>query len=668
MGIGILICGGVAAGLSVRERVRAVRAETGYGEFAATNKLGAAYAKWKTAHEQSGGDRGVVMTLGWSKGLSDEYSTANGVIKLNLVDGEASATVSGLDAASAELWLVDNQEGADMSVAPEKGDKFLHLGTLAPRAGDASTLELHVKPGKALQRFEVDLVAVTRAGTTPVESKLLYGSAPLYQRLYTQNRMAQETRRSWNPIDWFVRPAHAVSFDAVATLDALVVQGSNLFFNQQFNGNGRTCGTCHRAEDNLTIDPAFIATLPQTDALFVAETNPALAQNFEKPDLMRQFGLILENVDGFDNLAQKFVMRGVPHTLALSTSIAPVLDPLCTQNPCASGDAATIPPRQRTGWDGGGAPGSGTLREFATGAVRQHFTKRLNRVAGTDFRLPTDPELDAMEAFQLFTGRNDDPNLGTQLLRPSNAAAGQTLFNGRIQCFVCHLNAGARFVATQPLGNPAGNLNIDTGVENFPNPARTPGHSPFPRDGGFGTAGSIAAGFGNGSFNVPPAVEAADTGPFFHNNAVNTIEDAVLFYNSTQFNASPAAALLRPDGVRPAIAMTAQEATQIAVFLRVQNALENIRATQELIDFVKANPNGAKNTDLLTLAIAENDDASSDLAAPSGQISAAATHDLATSRQTIVQAKGQPPAQRGAYIDIANSWLNLAKGELLIHP
>ena len=36
---------------------------------------------------------------------------------------------------------------------------------------------------------------------------------------------------------------------------------------------------------------------------------------------MRQFGLIVENLDGVDNLANKFVMRGVPHTLALSTSL-----------------------------------------------------------------------------------------------------------------------------------------------------------------------------------------------------------------------------------------------------------------------------------------------------------------------------------------------------------
>src|SRR6185369_9230944 len=85
----------------------------------------------------------------------------------------------------------------------------------------------------------------------------------------------------------------------------LIAQGRRLFVKEQFNGNGRACGTCHVESNNFTIDPEFIATLPRTDPLFVAETNPALAANFEKPDLMRRFGLILENVDGFDYLRNK---------------------------------------------------------------------------------------------------------------------------------------------------------------------------------------------------------------------------------------------------------------------------------------------------------------------------------------------------------------------------
>jgi hypothetical protein len=51
--------------------------------------------------------------------------------------------------------------------------------------------------------------------------------------------------------------------------------------------------------------------------------------------------------------------------------------------------------------------------------------------------------------------------------------------------------------------------------------------------------------FGNGTFSVPPLIEAADTGPFFHNNFINIfntgsdIEDSVFFYVE-QFTGSPA--------------------------------------------------------------------------------------------------------------------------------
>ena len=178
----------------------------------------------------------------------------------------------------------------------------------------------------------------------------------------------------------------------------LVARGRDLFFNETFNGNGRTCGTCHRAEENFTLTREFIATLPQSDPLFVAETNPDLMQNFENPRLMRELGLIVENQDGFDDLANNFNMRGIPHTLGLPLSIG-------------------TPEAPRTGWSGDGSPGDGSLRSFATGAVIQHFTKTTNRIAGMDFRLPTDDELDAMEAFQLSLGRQTELSLPLEPLR-----------------------------------------------------------------------------------------------------------------------------------------------------------------------------------------------------------------------------------------------------------
>ena len=51
----------------------------------------------------------------------------------------------------------------------------------------------------------------------------------------------------------------------------LIERGRRLFMNETFDGNGRTCATCHPPTNNFTIDAAFIARLPQSDPLFVAE-------------------------------------------------------------------------------------------------------------------------------------------------------------------------------------------------------------------------------------------------------------------------------------------------------------------------------------------------------------------------------------------------------------
>ena len=335
--------------------------------------------------------------------------------------------------------------------------------------------------------------------------------------------------------------------------EALIAKGRKIFFRETFAGNGRTCGTCHPEENNFTIDPAFIATLPHDDPLFVAEFNPALKENFENPRLMREFGLIMENLDGFDDLPNKFVMRGVPHTLALPTSIS-------------------SPDGPRTGWSGDGAPGDGSLHSFALGAVIQHFTKTLNRIPGVDFRLPTEEELDALEAFQLSLGRQEELSLPLPL-RGTVPRRGQEIFLDDTlgKCNICHANAGANASLG---GQNLGNGNFNTGVEDLPDqPADLSGEL-VPRDDGLGIPG-------DSTFNVPPLVEAADSGPFFHNNAIETIEAAVGFYDGEAFNNSPSGRFLAgldPNGA--GIELDGTQIAAVAAFLRVLNALENIRQSR----------------------------------------------------------------------------------------
>ena len=241
---------------------------------------------------------------------------------------------------------------------------------------------------------------------------------------------------------------------------------------------------------------------------------------------MREFGLIRENLDGFADLDRQFMMRGVPHVLAMRNSI-------------------DSPQGPRTGWSGDGAPGDGSLRSFATGAVIQHFTKTLSRVPGVDFRLPTDAELDALEAFQLSLGRQSDLQLPLPL-KGTLAKRGQEIFldNALGKCNICHSNAGANARAGR---RQPGQRELQHRRRGPARPAGTPERQSWFRPM------TAWARPGDGTFNTPPLVEAADTAPFFHNNSVATLEAAVGFYDGDgiqQFAGGPVSERHRPEQAR----------------------------------------------------------------------------------------------------------------------
>ena len=343
--------------------------------------------------------------------------------------------------------------------------------------------------------------------------------------------------------------------EAAETKQQLIERGRQLFTKETFDGNGRTCATCHPASNNFTIDPAFIARLPKSDPLFVAETNRDLAK-LEDSKALRQRALVSENVDGFDRPA---VLRGVPHTLALPVSMAPDDDADSDQ---VFPDGSK--PVDALGWSADGSPEDGSLGQFAVGAVRQHFTKTLDRVEGVDFRLPTEAELDALEAFQRSLGRQEEVDLAALTFLDDAAQRGKDLFEGvgvNRACTACHANAGANVVDDE---NPDEGFNdsFDTGTRGL----RAVG----PADGGFGQDHQDGvAGFGNGTTNTPPLIEAADTAPFFHNNSAATLEDSIRFYAEPTFAKSPG------NGERGAFVLDDAAIADIAAFLRALNAREN---------------------------------------------------------------------------------------------
>src|SRR4029079_6306708 len=93
---------------------------------------------------------------------------------------------------------------------------------------------------------------------------------------------------------------------------------------------------------------------------------------------------------------------------------------------------------------------------------------------------------------------------------------------------------------------------------------------------------------GNGTFSVPPLIEAADTGPFFHNNSAGPqIEDAVNFYGGFFFGISPAVQALDQRFGAPLEVLNADQAIKIARFLRVLNAAFNASLTIQRLEAVK---------------------------------------------------------------------------------
>ena len=105
-------------------------------------------------------------------------------------------------------------------------------------------------------------------------------------------------------------------------------------------------------------------------------------------------------------------------------------------------------------------------------------------------------------------------------------------------------------------------------------------------------------------------VEAADTGPFFHDNSITTIEGAVEFYNSDSFNNSPIGQNIKnldPSGM--GIHLEATEVEAVAAFLRVINVLENIRSTVDLETRAKSANSFSQAQELIKLSLSELDDA-----------------------------------------------------------
>ena len=554
------------------------------------------YQRWKSTFETSAHSLRYSLSLTSPRVHAVTEESASGYVEFDFGMKSMLVSLANVDNdTTLDLWATTNgarvfSQATDPALQRHLGRIQIrnHVGVLA------TSLSPLIEAG-----FAIDQVLIAPAGADPLQQPLLVGSLNLFQRLYAAEKFPARTVASKNSgLITVANAAIPTGFPQV--FSDLVAQGEDLFFNETFAGNGRSCGTCHPATNNFTIDPNFIATLPADDPLFVAENVPALMfgnpanldgagrpQRMENPALMRAFGVIVENLDGMGDLENRFVMRSVPHNIGMSVSVTTPPNDL-------------RPPNERTGWSGDGAPSgliggvatSGRLRDFIVGAIVQHYPKTMNRSftgPAPDFRAPTATELDALEAFMLSLGRHTELQLaagavGELVLKNADAEAGKVLFRdgvpgGTRTCNGCHGNAGANVVG----GANPGNRNFNTGVELFlRNRINDPNFTVLgelrPVDGGFGTnpsgtfvslqaqPGFANENFGSNRFNTPSLVEAADSGPFFHNNIINDLEETIRFYNSAEF-------ITANGGFIP---FSDPQVLQVGKFLRVINAIDNV--------------------------------------------------------------------------------------------
>jgi hypothetical protein len=284
----------------------------------------------------------------------------------------------------------------------------------------------------------------------------------------------------------------------------------------------------------------------------------------------------------------------------------------------------------------------------------------MSRIPGADFRVPTDEELDALAAYQLALGRQEDFELPALTLTSAQASHGKTLFldsgnllePGHKNCNSCHFNGGGTtamtFIPSDPGfprvdGSPRGfNIASPTSVNDVPR-ALALG---LPRDGGFGQIPTQFGSFGNTAdvpgfphfeleeFNSPPVVESADTGPFFHNHMVSDLESAVAFYGSPEFKASIAALAVPIDiSADP----SDPDVQAIAAFLRVLNALENIRSSIDVATRALSMTGAADRRELAGLSRAEVVDALQVLSA--GSLAGSTDAAIHSARARLLAAK-----------------------------
>jgi cytochrome c peroxidase len=411
--------------------------------------------------------------------------------------------------------------------------------------------------------------------------------APRLEIMHTQSlrRVSDGDRNCDFAVTRRPSPTNAARATFTMRATSLVAQGESLFMRETFQGNGRTCVTCHEAGASFGLRPfdvgARFNTLAQGsyDPLFIAETagfdfnlnTLTVAAPASPGDLTG----ILRGATG----QAKVLARTGPTTYLVYGGVSPALTGTVTDGTNSAAVVSVVAgdldhledPRlmrltnsnnalvRRSlilenidGFDRppvfrksphllnlkGTAPYGfsaefADLRTFSQGAVSQHFPRTLARVPNVDFRPATDEELKALEAFQLsleFPAGNDPDKLNLdRFATTTSQRRGRALFFGEAKCSRCH-NGPMLNETDGTVGKPAGPAKFNTGITRlFANeqdavpPEPGPDGTPHRRE-----------------FDTPTLFNVQNTSPLFHDGSISSVPAGVLFYQGADFNDSPA--------------------------------------------------------------------------------------------------------------------------------
>ncbi|HEY4661414.1 MAG TPA: hypothetical protein VIG91_07925 [Terriglobales bacterium] len=385
-----------------------------------------------------------------------------------------------------------------------------------------------------------------------------------------------------------------------------VAQGENLFNGETFQGNGRTCATCHIANMNFALPPSNIqsrfSTLSATfDPLFIGETNPSSFDSgfdFNLNTLVLTqtvssaapcSGTLQGIITNGSGATAKVLTQLSPTTYLVMGGMNPALSGTVSDSNSCSGTVATVtagslgaiagssvlgledPKRMRTSADTANFPqGRGLILENIDGfpptlpvfRKSPHLLNLSQRFAffglsGNVFDLQTFTTGAVTQHFPRTLARNSGGSNPDFRLPTSDELAAMEAFM-RSHEF--------------PAGTDPNKFNLNNFMVTA---AQQRGFAAFNgaakcaecHQGTVLAAGSFDTGVvnqvinlagvdnlpcesaspcGSRSFLTRQLFNIANLGPFFHDSSAATLKDVLAFYNSSFFNTSPGEAFSGP--------------------------------------------------------------------------------------------------------------------------